>query len=264
MLPSECSQPQLPRVAVGGSVAEMSFQTLAPKAVDQVEVKVFFDPSQFSLLAKRFQLHERPNLERASCFFDTEALQLFKAGVILRIRLHRDAKDSLTLKLRDFDSSLIRPELLSQSRFRLKINRTGAHQTQIAKVETRTSNGRLKQVVQGKKKIQQALNPVQKQLFRQYMGSVEILDQLKLFSVVEARIWKWYDKTFPYRLTLEQWFLPSQKPLLELSIKVTPAQAEIAQKQLHKWLERQGIVYDLSKSSKTAICLTTQNQTISK
>ncbi len=264
MLPSEFTQSQLPKVAVGGSVKEVSSQTPAQKFIDEVEVKVFFDPSQFALLAKRFHLHEKPYIQRYSCFFDTKALHLFNAGVILRIRLHRNAKDSLTLKLRDFDSSLIRPELLSRSRFRLKINRTGAHQTQIAKVETRTSNPRLKQVVKGKKKIQQALNPVQKQLFRQYLGSVELLNQLRLFSMVEARVWKWHDNTFPYRLTLEQWFLPSQKPLLELSIKVALSQTEIAQKQLYQWLENQGIVYDLSKYSKTAICLTTQNQTISK
>ena len=201
MLPSKRSQASRVASEVEGWVGQVSSATPARKFVDEVEIKVFLNPSQFPLLAKRFHLDEKPHLRRASCFFDTKTLHLFKSGVILRIRLHRDAKDSLTLKLRNFDSRLIRPELYSQSRFRLKINRTGAHPTQIAKVETRTANGRLKQVVKGKKKIRQALNPVQKQLFGQYMGSVELLDQLTLYSVVEANIWKWYDKTFPYRLT---------------------------------------------------------------
>ena len=263
MLPSKSTHAFLVKDEVEGLDAQVNSQTPAEKCVDEVEIKVFFDPSQFPMLANRFHLHEKPNLKRASCFFDTKALHLFNAGVILRIRLHRDAQDSLTLKLRNFDSRWIHPEFYIQSRFRLKINRTGAHQTQIAKVETRTSNSRLKQVVKGKKKIQQALNPVQKQLFRQYMGSVELLEQLILYSRVEAKIWKWYDKTFPYRLTLEQWFLPSQKPLLELSIKVSPGKAEVAQRQLHQWLERQGIVYDLSQYSKTAICLSDHYQAIS-
>lgn len=264
MLPSKLPQTSFFQNGVEGLVAVVNAQTLAQKTIDEVEIKVFVEGSQFSQLVKRFHLNEKPYLQRASCFFDTQALHLYRAGVILRIRLHRDAKDSLTLKLRNFDSCLIRSEFYSQSRFRLKINRTGAHQTQIAKVETRTSKGRLKQVVQGKKKIQHALNPVQKQLFRQYMGSVELLDRLILYKMVEARIWKWYDKTFPYRLTLEQWFLPSQKSLIELSIKVTPAKAEAAQRQFHQWLEGQGIVYDLSQFSKTAICLTAQNQAILK
>ncbi|EAW34613.1 hypothetical protein [Lyngbya sp. PCC 8106] len=264
MLPSGFEQTSLVKKDEGeGLVSLVSSPTPTQRCVDQVEVKVFFDPSQFPVLANRFHLHDQANFKRFSCFFDTQTLHLFRAGVILRIRLHRDAKDSLTLKLRNFDSRLIHPEFYTQSRFRLKINRTGAHQTQIAKVETRTSNGRLKRVVQGKKKIQQALNPVQKQLFRQYMGSVELLDQLTLYRMVEAEIWKWSDQTFPYRLTLERWFLPSQKPLLELSIKVAPPKAEVAQRRLHQWLERQGIMYDLSRYSKTAICLTTQNQTIS-
>ncbi|MEL7036925.1 MAG: CYTH domain-containing protein [Cyanobacteria bacterium J06592_8] len=238
----------------------MNTQTPNPKLIDEVEIKVFFDPSQFPQLEEKFHLHQKPHIQRVSCFFDTPSLHLLKKGVTLRIRLHRKRKDSLTLKLRNLDSHLICQELYDQSRFRLKVNQSGKHQTHIAKLETRTGKNQLKQVVAGEKEIRKALNRVQKKLFRQYTGSAELLDQLKLYRIVEARIWKWYERTFPHRLTLEEWFLPSRILLLELSIKVNPLEAEAAQKQLYQWLERQNIDYDLSQHSKTVICMTTQNQ----
>lgn len=183
-------------------------------------------------------------------FFDTDARDLQRQGVIVRVR--QGANDDLTVKVRVPEGSKQIDLSSLRAHFPCEINRTGAGEDTDYSVKRKYKT---LEVPEMGLDIFKLLNPSQRKLLREAKVSI---DWERTTRTVDVRSTNWETTTQrPFReLALELWEWPSGS-ILEVSAKVGPDERQSKYAELQRLLNRKSMSLSPSQGNKTSAVLET-------
>ena len=186
-------------------------------------------------------------------FFDTEALDLLKQGVIVRVR--QGAANDLTVKVRAPKGNKQIDTALLREHFPCEIDQSGAGEETSYAIQRKYSPP---QVPEKGLDIVSQFSTSQEQLLRDLGASI---DWVRVQRIADIRSTKWDAAAQPPlgKLALELWEWPTGK-VLEVSTKTGPGGGESTYAELQRLLKVKNLSLSAEQGTKTRIVLETLTQ----
>jgi hypothetical protein len=185
-------------------------------------------------------------------FFDTDALDLLKQGVIVRVR--QGANNDVTVKVRLFEDNKADTSQLREH-FPCEIDRTGAGENTSYAVRRKYKTP---QVPEMGKEIFSLLSPPQQKLLRNVRVSIDWA-RVKRIANIESTEWETTTQPpFP-KLALELWKCQAGN-ILEVSTKVGPDAAQSTYAELQRLVRMKSLLLSTSQGTKTRMVLEALSQ----
>jgi len=183
-------------------------------------------------------------------FFDTDALDLLKQGVIVRVR--QGADNDLTVKMRVPEGNQQVDTTQLREHFPCEIDRTGAGEDTDYSVRCKY---KAPQVPETGIDISRLLSSPQERLLREARVSI---DWVRVMRIANIKSTKWETTAqSPFRkLALELWEW-SAGSILEISTKVSPDSGAATYAELQRLLKMKGLSLSAEQGTKTRAVLET-------
>jgi hypothetical protein len=213
-----------------------------------VEVKLLLSPPTIQTVIASLGF-EKETATRVY-FFDTDALDLLKQGVIVRVRQGTD--NDLTVKVRVPGSSLQIDASRLREHFPCEIDRTGAGENTSYSVRRKYKTLHVPEMG---KDISSLLNPSQEKLLREARVAI---DWARVMQIANIKSTKWGSTAqSPFRkLALELWEW-SAGNILEVSTKVSPHAGPAKYAELQRLANTKGLSLSTEQGTKTRTVLET-------
>jgi hypothetical protein len=219
-------------------------------ASGRAELKVTVAPTDIRRARYRLSLANATSQQRQIWFFDTPALELYDAGVILRAREIAGDRDDSTVKLRPFTLAALAPEFRALDGLKCELDRLLDKATPSCSLTVEQAAGEIAAVDRGERAIDKLFSSEQEQLLATY-GPVVGWDQLAELGPIFARVWTLRSDTLPEKVTAELWYMPDGGQTLKLSMKVAVADADAGMADLLDFVDERGLACDGEQESKT-------------
>ncbi len=229
--------------------------------LDAVEIKVTIKPEQIEVAENLLELKQDESEKRKIYFCEdiqtfrtTKKLQLFEHGIILRLRKNQDNPDDSTVKLRPV-SSQISDQWRGIKGFKIEGDWVGDRRIESASFTTEQNQGEIEEAFQGDRLLDKLFSK-QQERFLKTSAEIEVhLNNLQVLGPVQA--FRWQPKLsggLIYPIRCERWHIPCRQ-LLELSIRVQPEQAQVAQEQFMQYLKHNKLDSTGVQETKTRLVL---------
>ncbi|MDZ8264011.1 hypothetical protein [Nostoc sp. ChiQUE01b] len=232
--------------------------------LDTVEIKVTIKPEQIKVAENLLELKQDESEKRKIYFCEDiqtfctpKKLQLFEHGIILRLRKNQDNPDDSTVKLRPV-SSQISDQWRRIEGFKIEGDWVGDRKIESASFTTEQNQGEIEETVERKRSLDKLFSE-QQEHFLKTSAEIEVhLNNLQVLGPVKAFRWKpKLGGSLTYPIRCERWDIPDGRQFLELSIRVQPEQAQVAQEQFMQYLKLKHNKLDLTgvQETKTRLVL---------
>jgi hypothetical protein len=226
------------------------FDDLDP-AIQKLEFKVTVLPEEEASVQAALRDAGVSPARRKVYFYDTPELALFAEDLVLRARVTDGDEDDSTVKLRPLPLPDIPAGWRETEDVRIEVDVVGARQVPSAKLDGKPGRGEVEQVEQQQLGLSKLFKKTQRALIDAGLPSGTALDELAVLGPVDARKWEVPAGTFPHELGVEEWSLPDGTHFVELSFKVAPDEAAVAQQAFHALLDRLEIGHEGDREPKT-------------
>jgi hypothetical protein len=223
-------------------------------SIGAIEIKITATAKDEDAVRAALDSAEVEAERRKVCFFDTQALELFEAGVVLRARLVHDGADDSTVKLRPVAPEQLSDEWKQTDGLEVELDAVGADPICSAKLSVDQDRGEIEEAVSGKRAIRKLFAKSQEDLLHEFGPGIG-WDDLTVLGPVDVRKWEVEPKGFPYEVTIEEWVLPDRSDLVELSVKADPQEAEQAKAAFLALLRERGLDTEGDQQTKTRAAL---------
>lgn len=244
-------------------MTDTTLQTLIDDpAIESVEIKLTVRDDQEQLVHDALGHAHVKAEHRVIYFFDTNDLELYESGLVLRARKIKGHTDNSTVKLRPVDPAQIPEQWKGRAEFHIEMDVVGEKFVCSAKVDSDEKRGEIDEVVAGERAMEKLFSGVQEELIKDYAPADVDWSVLVPLGPIEVRKWEFEPEGLDHELTVEMWVLPDGTDLVELSIKVDPAEAESSRADLASYLAGGGfdIEGDQKTKTKTALAYFTNQQ----
>lgn len=204
--------------------------------MDAVEIKVTIRPDQELRAERAMRVNEDTADVRMIYFYDTENLDLFNSGTVLRARLVKGDDDDSTVKFRPAPEAGQLAEWQETEGFKLEADCVGDKVVCSASLTHVQKRDEIDEVADGKRSIEKLFSPDQERFLVQFTKQPADFGKLCVMGPIRVLRWKLTHKGFPHELTVEEWRLPDGDDLVEVSIKVAPDEAAAARKAFEQHL----------------------------
>ncbi|HSD89037.1 MAG TPA: hypothetical protein VLB44_16025 [Kofleriaceae bacterium] len=216
----------------------------------KTELKVTIDPSQIARARSRLSLQNANSQTRRIWFFDTPALDLYEAGVIVRAREIDGDGDDSTIKLRPFTEAQLASSFRKLDELKCETDRDITKATPACSLGADQDEGEILAVDAGVRAIDQLYSSEQEDLFAVY-GPDVALEALEALGPIPARVWTVRSHDLPEKLTAELWYMPDGSQSLELSMRVDTSDADDGLDDLLGFVDDRGLDLSDEQESKT-------------
>jgi hypothetical protein len=223
--------------------------------VQAVELKITVREEQEGPARAALGLDEVEPEARRVYFFDTRDLALVGAGVVLRARVVRDGADDSTVKLRPVVPDRIEGRFKRMDGFEIELDAVGDALTCSAKLSADQRRDEIDEVAAGTRPLRRLFSEDQERLVDAYAPRGVDWAELTVLGPVQVRKWELEPAGFPHEVTVEEWVLPDASDLIELSIKVDPADADEAGRDFDAFLRSREIDPEGDQQTKTRTAL---------
>jgi hypothetical protein len=223
--------------------------------VEAVELKITVREEQEGPARRALELDEVAPEARRVYFFDTQDLDLVKAGLVLRARVIRDAADDSTVKLRPVVPDRIEERFKRMEGFEIELDAVGDTLTCSAKLGAGQRRDEIDEVAAGTRPLRRLFSEDQERLIDAYAPRGVDWAELSVLGPIQVRKWELEPKGFPHEVTVEEWVLPDGSNLIELSIKVEPGDAGEAGRDFDAFLRKREIDPEGDQQTKTRTAL---------
>lgn len=223
--------------------------------VEAVELKVTVSEQKERAAADAFELNPKKAERRRIYFFDSNALALFKQGVVLRAREVKGGRDDSTVKIRPVDPKDVADTWRRLAGFKLEADGIGTRLIRSASLSVEQGGGEIGAVEQKLRPIKKLFSDEQEAFLAEMSRVAVDFDALRVLGPVEALRWKVAHEGLPYPITAEEWRLPDRRDLLEVSIKVPAAQSVAAAGAFDSFLKGLRLKPQGGQETKTRIAL---------
>lgn len=213
-----------------------------------VEIKLLISPPTIQTVIASLSF-EKQTASRVY-FFDTDALDLQKQGVIVRVR--QGASNDLTVKLRVPEGAKQVGASGLRAHFPCEINRTGAGEDTDYSVKRKYKTV---EVPEMGKDISRLLTPAQKRLLQEARVSIDWSKVTRMASI-NATSWESTAQPPFSKLALELWEWPTGN-VLEISSNVAPHERQSTYAELQRLMNSKSLSLNARQGSKTSMVLET-------
>ena len=220
-------------------------------AIEKLEFKVTVLPAEEPAVQAELRSAGVDPARRTVYFYDTPELALFAMDLVLRARVTDGDDDDSTVKLRPLPLPDIPARWRTTEGVRIELDVVGSKEVPSAKLDGKPDRGEIEQVEQRALKLSKLFTKRQEAIIDDALPSGTALDDLAVLGPVDARKWNLQPAAFPHELSVEEWSLPDAIHFVELSFKVEPDQATVAEQAFHALLDRLGIGHDGDPEPKT-------------
>jgi uncharacterized protein YjbK len=213
-----------------------------------VEVKLLLSPAAIHKVIE--SLGSKNERRGRVYFYDTDALDLLRQGVIVRIR--QGANDDLTVKVRIPEGSENTSAIALREHFACEIDRNGSGENTSYSIRRKY---KVRQVAEKGSDLAGLLNSVQKNLLQSAGVSIDWSRVTKIASI-ESTTWEATSQSHFRKLAVELWKWPSGT-ILEVSAKVGPGEGPSEYEELQRLVKGKGVPLSASQVTKTRTVLET-------
>ena len=224
---------------------------LLDSEIETVEIKITVRADQEALVRAELREAELEPQRRRVYFFDTQKLELFDDGVVLRARVTQNAADDSTVKLRPAVPADIDRRWKGTDGFEIELDMVGDTAVCSAKLDAKQRRDEIDKVAAGQRPLRTLFSGDQERLIHEYAPIGISWDELSVLGPVDVRKWELEPAGFPHEITVEEWELPDESNFIELSIKVRPDQAVDAGRAFRDLLVNRGLDPDGDQQAKT-------------
>jgi hypothetical protein len=176
---------------------------------------------------------------------------------VLRARLVHDGADDSTVKLRPVDPKSIGERWKDDEKLEFEVDALGDDYVSSAKLSAEQDRGEIEDVVRGRRDLRSLFSDDQEEFLGDHApgGAGVDWDRLRVLGPVQVHKWEIEPKELGYEVTVEEWVLPDQSDLVELSIKVDPNEAVEANERFVEYLRSRGFDTEGEQKTKTRAAL---------
>jgi hypothetical protein len=224
-------------------------------AIGAIEIKITARAADENAVRAALDAADIEPQARQIWFYDTPELDLFEAGLVLRARRISGGADDSTVKLRPVEPETIAAHWKKTPGFEIELDLVGADAICSAKLSVDQSRGEIDDVASGRRPIRSLFSKQQERLIAEYRPDGVRWADLSAFGPVAVRKWQFTPRDFDYEATVEEWVLPDQSDLVEISIKAAPGEAAVASEGFMDQLRRRGLDTEGDQLTKTRSAL---------
>ncbi len=223
----------------------------AMEGASTIEIKATVPHHQIKPALKRFGLKFEPGAKRFIYFFDTPALDLMHAGIIVRARRTLgDAHDS-TVKFRPVVPDKVSSKWNKYNDFKIEADASEKGLVKSASFSMPVERGLIKRVAVGKRSPARLLTPQQEAFLKEMTGHKVDFSKIVALGPITAHRWKVDSPACPWPITAELWQREDGALLMEASIKSPAVQAAAAVGGFMAYLAEAGAEQDNEQQTKT-------------
>lgn len=189
-------------------------------------------------------------------FLDTPALALSAAGIIVRVRRTKHAKDDSVVKLRPAQPAQLASDLLHRNGIKVEIDVTATRHVCSASFRARLGDGTVARVLAATAPVGSMFTPAQQQFFSEHAPAGITLEDLCIFGPIVTLKHTHSPGVLGRPLTVELWTHPVAPALLELSTRTPPAETTQTISRWRAFLIRHQITPGDNNWTKTQTALT--------
>jgi len=222
---------------------------------DAVEIKVTIRPDQELRAERAMEVNEDSASVRLIYFFETPDLDLFNAGIALRARLVKGDADNSTVKFRSDKIEMVAPEWYRSKGFKVEADWVGDRAVYSVSLTREQGRNEIHDVANGDRAIEKLFSKDQERFLGEVCREPVDFAHLRVMGPIRALRWKMKYPDFAYQLSVEEWRLPNGDDLVEVSIKVPPAEALQARTVFEELLVKLGLDPKGAQETKTRTAL---------
>jgi hypothetical protein len=227
----------------------------ATAGAEAIEVKVTVVERHETAALRQFGLERKRGEQRRIFFYDTRELDLYNSGVCLRAREMEEDECDSTVKIRPVEPERIVDRWRRESGFKVEADFVGSEPICSASFTIAQKPDEIGEVATGDRPIRKLFSREQEDFLKE-MAKVPVdFSGLVPLGPVAVLRWKFRHEGLPYELCAEEWRLPDGRDVVEISIKVKPAEAAAAQAALNAFLAELGIAPETRQQTKTRMAL---------
>ncbi len=225
------------------------------KHSDTVELKLTVPDSDIRSTGVALGMDPLEAEIRQVVFFDTPALTLSAAGVVVRARRIQGGEGDTVVKLRPVVPDQLSPQLRASANFGVEVDAMPGGFVCSGSMKGTSTAADIRQVILGERSIKNLFSKEQRGLFKEHapggigLNDLAILGPLNLFKL------KFTPKDFGRKVVAEMWLYPDGSRILELSTKCKPNEAFQVAAETRAYLTRHevDITGDQQTKTKTAM-----------
>jgi hypothetical protein len=224
---------------------------LAMEGAATIEIKITIPQHQVKPALKRLDLKVDPDAKRYIYFFDTPALDLMHAGVIIRARrVVGDTHDS-TVKFRPVVPEQVKAKWTRYNDFKIEADASEKGLVKSASFSMPVDKGLIKRVAAGKGALEKLFTPQQQAFLKEMTGHEIDFSTIAVLGPITAHRWRVNSPACPWPITVELWRREDGAQMLEASIKTPAVQAAAAVGGFMAFLAEMGAEQDNEQQTKT-------------
>lgn len=231
--------------ATAGLVAQ------AMEGAAAIEIKITIPQPQVKSALKRFALKVDPDARRYIYFFDTPALELMRAGVIIRARrVVGDTHDS-TVKFRPVVPDQVKSKWTRYNDFKIEADASEKGLVKSASFSMPVDKGLIKRVAAGKNAVEKLFTPQQQAFLKEMTGRAIDFSSIAVLGPITAHRWRVNSPACPWPIIVELWRREDDAQMMEASIRSPAVQAAVAVGGFMAFLAEMGAEQDNEQQTKT-------------
>jgi hypothetical protein len=199
----------------------------------EVQINLCSEPRQIITALQLVRKEARP---REVWFFDTVSLDLFRRGVLFRLR-SSGRKHELTLKVANQECARVNPELLPIGLAKCEYDVHGAHSVGAVSISRTLDESQVHGLLEGRVALADLLSPAQALYLREGAEIWPLPHGLKPLGPARVETYRRKGKPFD----VELWQFPSGRSDLKISQKSRLEDARRIQSELEEMLDRKQV-----------------------
>jgi hypothetical protein len=188
---------------------------------------------------------------RQVVFFDTPALALSRAGVVVRARRIQGGEGDTVIKLRPAKSKDISEEIRELAGVKVEIDTVPSGFVCSVSMKGKASAADVRKVMLGEQNIRDLFSKKQREFYRSHAPKNLKLNDLAILGPINILKLRFEPKGLSRKFVAEQWFYPDGTRILELSTKCVPTDAFQMAAQVRNFFSKHGIDLTAEQQPKT-------------
>ena len=218
---------------------------------DAVELKLTVADSAIRSTADALGMDPLEAEIRQVVFFDTPALTLSKAGIVVRARRMQGGEGDTVVKLRPVNPETLSPEVRELSSVKVEVDAMPKGFVCSASMKGKTTADDVRDVIRKKMKIRDLFTKNQRALYKAHAPGGLKLSELSVLGPINLLKLEFDPDGLKRKFVAELWMYPDGSRILELSTKASYEDAFDVAAETRAFLKKKGLDLTAEQQPKT-------------
>ena len=221
------------------------------KHSDSIELKLTVEDSAIRSTADALGMDPLEAQIRQVVFFDTPALTLNKAGLVVRARRMQGGEGDTVIKLRPVDPKTLSPEVRKSASVKVEVDTMPKGFVCSASMKGKTTADEVRAAILKEIKIRDLFTKDQRAFYKANAPDGLKLSDLTPLGPINLLKLEFKPNGLKRKFAAELWMYPDGSRILELSTKASPEEAFALAAETRRFLKKKGLDLTADQQPKT-------------